>query len=243
MAKQGKRKKSGRLTSKDFIKKLSAFRTKADLANVQRFFRNDEANGNKFLGIRMGRIFSHSKQCSAMPLPEIAKLLESEFYEARMGAVCIMDFQARDKKTSDKSRKELFDLYITRHDRINNWDMVDRAAPFVVGGYLHDKPRSILYKLAKSKNIWERRTAIVSTYYFIRQGDVGDTFRIAEMLLHDKHDLIHKAAGSWIRFAGGKDKERLIEFLDEHAAKMPRDMLRYAIEKLDKRQRDAYMKA
>jgi 3-methyladenine DNA glycosylase AlkD len=111
----------------------------------------------------------------------------------------------------------------------------------VVGGYLWDKPRNILYKLARSKNIWERRTSIVSTYYFIRQGDVADTFKLAEMLLFDKHDLIHKAAGGWIRFAGGKDPKKLIEFLDAYAAVMPRTMLRYAIEKLNKKQREYYL--
>ncbi|MBL7865165.1 MAG: DNA alkylation repair protein [Cyclobacteriaceae bacterium] len=229
------------LTSVGFVQALAGMQTKADLANVQRFFRNDVAKGNKFLGIRMGKLFALAKQASPMPLVEIEKLLQSDYYEARMGAVCIMDFQARNKKTDDETRKALFDLYLRKHDRINNWDMVDRGAPFIIGGYLNDKQRAILYKLAKSKNVWERRTAIVSTYYFIRKGDVGDTFRIAAALLKDKHDLIHKAVGSWIRFAGGKDKEQLIEFLDEHAGKMPRVMLRYAIEKLDKRQKKYYM--
>lgn len=157
------------------------------------------------------------------------------------GAVSIMDFQARNKKTTESRKQELFDLYINRHDRINNWDLVDRSAPYVVGGYLFDKPRTILYKLARSKDVWQRRTAIVSTYFFIRQRDINDTFKIAEMLLGDKHDLIHKAVGSWIREAGKKDQQMLINFLDTHATKMPRVMLRYAIEKLDKKQRDFYL--
>ena len=178
-----------------------------------------------------------------MPLTEVDKLFASNYYEVRMGAVCIMDFQTRDKKISQEMRKQLFDLYLKRHDRINNWDMVDRAAPFVVGGYLFDKSRRPLYKLAISKNVWERRTAIVSTYFFIRQNDIDDTFGIAELLVDDEHELVNKAVGSWIREAGKRNKPKLLRFLDQHAATMPRVTLRYAIEKLDKKQKDFFMKA
>ena len=142
-----------------------------------------------------------------------------------------------------RAKKELYELYLNRHDRINNWDMVDRSAPYVVGGYLMDKPRAVLYKLAKSKNTWERRTAIVSTYFFIRQNETDDTFKIAELLVNDKHELINKAVGSWVREAGKRDKEKLLAFLNRHAATMPRITLRYAIEKLDKKQKELYMKA
>lgn len=230
------------LTAKDFMNELSKLQSKTELANVQRFYREVEKD-NKFIGIRMGNLFALAKKFTGMPLSEIGKLLKSEYYEARMGAVSIMDFQARQKNITDSQRKELFDLYIKEHSRINNWDLVDRSAPYVVGGYLYDKPRTVLYKLAKSKNVWERRTSIVATYFFIRQNDIGDTFRIAELLVHDDHDLIHKAVGSWIREAGKRDKERLIEFLDTYASKMPRVMLRYAIEKLDKREQKEYMKS
>jgi 3-methyladenine DNA glycosylase AlkD len=167
-----------------------------------------------------------------MPLADIERLLDSAYYEVRLGAVSIMDFQARAKRTPAGRREALFDLYIRRHDRINNWDMVDRAAPYVVGGYLADKPRDILYRLARSTNPWERRTAIVSTYYFIRAGDLDDTYRVAEMLVEDDHDLVQKAVGSWIREAGKKDQPRLVRFLQAHAGSMPRPMLRYAVEKL-----------
>lgn len=125
-------------------------------------------------------------------------------------------------------------------DRINNWDLVDVSCPFV-SGYLYDRPRDVLYEMARSKSLWERRTAIVSTYYFIRQGDLDDTFKIAEMLLGEEEDVIHKAAGGWLRAAGEKDVRRLRYFLDEHAATMPRTMLRYAIEHLDKKERKQYM--
>ncbi len=196
---------------------------------------------NRFLGVRMASIFTLAKQHIQMPIVEIEKLLHSDYYEARMGSVSIMDFQARNKKTTATRKKELFELYIKCHNRINNWDLVDRSAPYVVGGYLFDKPRKILYKLAKSKNVWERRTAIVSTYYFIRQNDLSDTFKIAELLISDEHDLIQKAVGSWIREAGKYDKLALIEFLDSFASSMPSTMLRGAIEKLDKKEKAVYL--
>jgi 3-methyladenine DNA glycosylase AlkD len=229
------------LTAKAFLTELVTHQIPNQAEDARRFFRGDNGE-SKFMGIRWATLFALAKKFSKMPLDEVEKLLENDFYEARMGAVSIMDYQARDKKISDQARKKLFDLYISRHDRIDNWDMVDRSAPYVVGGYLYEKPRAILYKLAKSKNVWERRTAIVSTYFFIRQNDIADTFKIAELLLKDKHDLIHKAVGSWIREAGKRDNKMLIQFLDKHAHAMPRVMLRYAIEKLDKKKRDYYLK-
>jgi 3-methyladenine DNA glycosylase AlkD len=177
-----------------------------------------------------------------MELDEVEKMLESPIHEMRVGAVSIMDFQARGKKTTDERRKELFDLYVRRHDCINTWDLVDRSAPWVVGGYLVDKPRKVLYKLAKSNNMPERRTAIVSTLHFIGQGDVEDAFKLAEILLHDREDLIHKANGWALRFAGDKDRKRLTQFLDKHAASMPRVTLRYATEHFDRKLHDHYLK-
>ena len=229
-----------KLTAKQFLTELSAFQTKAQLENVQRYFR-DEGFETRFLGVRHTNIFLLAKKFTQLPFSEIGKLLDDKYYEARMGAVSIMDFQARDKKVTAERKKELFDLYISKHHFINNWDLVDRAAPYVVGGYLSDKPRKILYRLAKSKNVWERRTAIVATYYFIRQNDVEDTFKIAEILIHDKHDLINKAVGSWIREAGKRYKQKLLGFLDKYASVMPRITLRYSIEKLDKQLKSFYL--
>lgn len=176
-----------------------------------------------------------------MPVSEIEKLLESPVHEVRAGAVSIMDKASRNKKLTESRRKEFYDLYMRRHDRINNWDLVDLGCLHLTGGYLFDKPRNILYKLARSKNIWERRTAILSTCYFIRQGDIDDTFKIAEILLNDKEDLIHKATGWMLRFAGDKDPKKLLGFLDKFAATMPRTLLRYSIEKLSNKQREHYM--
>jgi len=232
-------------TAKQFIAKLNTYQSDEELEKIQQYFKSGNGQygeGDRFMGIRMGTVFAVARQHMNMEPDEIEKLLESPIHEIRTGAVSIMDFQARDKKITLHRRKELFDLYIERHDRINNWDLVDRSAPYVIGGYLFDQPRTILYKLAKSKNVWERRTAIVSTYFFIRQGDVNDTFRIAELLLKDKHDLIHKAAGGWIREAGKRDQRQLFKFLDNYAAIMPRTMLRYAIERLDKKKKDYYTK-
>jgi 3-methyladenine DNA glycosylase AlkD len=225
---------STQLTAKKFISELIALRAESELKNVRRFFR-DDIPGNEFIGVRMGHIFTLAKKFQLMPLTEVVKLLKSKYYEARVGAVSIMDFKARAKRVTPEERSALYKIYIGNHDKINNWDMVDRAAPHVVGGYLFDKDRKPLNKLAKSRNVWERRTAIVATWYFIRQGEVSDTFRIAGILIHDQHDLIQKAVGSWIREAGKRDKLALLEFLDEHVATMPAVTLRYATEKLDKK--------
>ena len=188
----------------------------------------------------MGKIFALAKEFVDMPPVEIEKLLESARHEMRVGAVSIMDWKVRARKTSEVERKALFDLYIRRHDRIDTWDLVDRSAPYVVGGYLASKPRKILYKLARSVNPHERRTAIVSTYFFIRQDDLDDTFAIAEILVNDKEEVVQKAVGSWVREAGKRDPQRLLKFLDKNAATMPRTILRYAIEKLTKVQREHY---
>ncbi len=229
---------------RQFIATLKDLADPAAIAGVSRFFYtapNGHSAGNKILGVSFGKIFTAAKQFIDMPLAEIERLLECPYYEVRMGAVSIMDFQARAKRTPAEHRQALFDLHLRRHDRINNWDLVDRAAPHVVGGYLSDKPRNVLYALARSQNPWERRTAIVSTYYFIRLGEVDDTFRIAELLVNDEHELAQKAVGSWIREAGKKDQKRLLHFLDARAATMPRAMLRYAVEKLLAETRAKYL--
>ena len=234
----------GSFSAAEFVKKLKTYRSQAELKKIQRYFKTgagDYGEGDEFMGVRMGQVFALAKEFIEMPPDEIEILLESPIHEVRVGAVSIMDWQARNKKTREERKKELYDLYLKRHDRINNWDLVDRSAPYVIGGYLVDKPRDVLYKLARSKNVWERRTAIVATYFFIRKGDVTDTFRIAELLLKDDHDLIHKATGGWLREAGKKNPQKLLGFLEKHAAKMPRTALRYAIEHLDKKQRDYYL--
>lgn len=189
----------------------------------------------------MRHIFALAKQFSEMDPSQIEALLEAGDHDSRVGAVSIMDFAARARSTSEERRKELFDLYVRRHDLINTWDLVDRAAPYVVGGYLSDKSREQLYVFARSADWWERRTAIVATYFFIRQGDLDDTFAIGDLLADDSEDLVQKAVGGWVREAGKHDPRRLLEFLDRHAPAMPRTALRYAIEHLDPETRRHYL--
>ena len=226
------------VTAKEFVETLKTYHSpRAVKANDHLILDLDDVS----IGVRMGQVFALAKEFMDMPPDEIEKLLESGIHEVRVGAVSIMDFQARSKKTSEARRKELFDLYIRRHDRINTWDLVDRSAPYVVGSYLIDRKHDILYKLARSKKMPERRTAIVATLYFIGKGDVEDAFKVAEILLYDKEDLIHKANGWALRFAGDKDRAQLVRFLEKYAASMPRTTLRYALEHFDKKQRDVFM--
>ena len=191
-------------TSAEFLRRLKALRSPI-VAKSHSHLASDA--DDVILGVRMGQVFALAKEFMNLPLEEVEALLESPIHEMRVGAVSIMDFQARSKKTSAERRRELFDLYIRRHDRINTWDLVDRSAIYVVGGYLFDKPRKVLYKLARSKKMPERRTAMVSTLYFIGKGEVDDAFKLAEILLNDKEDLIHKANGWALRFAGDKDRQ------------------------------------
>jgi len=211
------------LTSDVFIKELESLKEPGN-AQIQKM-----------------KIFSLAKRYIDLPVPEVEKLLKSDAHDLRVGAVAILDWKARAKTLRSIEKEEIYHAYINNHDRIDDWGLVDRAAPYVVGGYLFDKDRSILYELAKSKKPMERRTAIVSTYYFLRKKQTADTFKIAEILVHDSDMYVQKAVGSWIREAGKQDIDRLREFLDVHASTMPRITLRYAIEKMDRVARDYYL--
>ena len=238
--------KANKLLAVQFVKRLHALRSAAELKKFHRYFTFDEnetGDGDRFIGVRMGHVFGLAKEFIEMPPDEIEKLLESPIHEVRAGGCSIMGKQADYKKTPEYRRKELYDLYLRRHDRINDWDLVDLASYKVVGSYLFDfdKPRKVLYKLSGSKNPWERRTAILSTAYFIRKGEVEDTFALAELLTNDDHELVNKATGWMLRYAGDKDRQRLLRFLDKYAATIPRILLRNAIEKLDKKHREYYL--
>lgn len=230
-------------SAKAFLAELKSSQSDAEKLKLQRYFRPEPGQPkDEFMGIRMGTLFAISKKFTDMKVKDLEKLLESSVHEVRAGAVSIMNQAARIKKSTEERRKELYELYLRRHDRINNWDLVDLGAIYVVGCYLAGKPRTILYKLAKSRDPWERRTAIIAPMYFIMKlGETDDSFRIAGMLINDKHDLVQKAVGWGLRTAGGRDQKRLLRLLDQHAATMPRTMLRYAIEKLDKKKRQHYM--
>ena len=228
-------------TADRFAQELRRHQSVQDLRRNARIA--PEAEDNELLGVRHKTIFDLAKKYVRLPLTEIETLLESPYYEIRLGAVSIMDFQAQRRGASGGERRALFHLYLRRHDRINHWDLVDRAAKRVVGGYLYEfkVPRDLLFKLARSEDPWERRTALVATSYFIGKGELGDTFAVADMLLDDDHVLIQKAAGSWIREAGKKNQKMLTDFLDQRARHMPRAMLRNAIGKLPADLREKYL--
>ncbi|GAB6395169.1 MAG: DNA alkylation repair protein [Bacteroidales bacterium] len=198
---------------------------------LQRFFktgRGQYAEGDKFLGITVPIVRNIAKANVKTPLPELQTLIASEFHEARLCALLIAVGQF--KKAGEAGRKELFDFYLRNTRYVNNWDLVDLSCPHIVGGYLLDKDRSVLYELAQSDSLWEQRMAIVSTVAFIRNNEIIDTFAIAEALLSHRHDLIHKAVGWMLREVGKKHREQLTGFIERNSAQMPRTTLRYAIE-------------
>lgn len=232
------------LTAKTFIARLKTFQSDDELRKIQRYFKSAEGqygHGDTFIGVRMGNVFALAKAFVAMSPAEIEKLMDSDIHEARAGAMSIMGQQAMLKSTTEARRKELYDLYLRRHDRINNWDLVDLAAKPVIGQYLADKPRKLLYKLAKSKNIWERRTALYACLWFIMKlKETTDTEAICELLIDEKEEIIQKALGGLVRCIG-IDRPRLHAFLQKHAATMPRIALRYAIERLTPAEKKRYM--
>lgn len=231
------------MTADEVEKALNAHENPADAVFLQRFFKTGKGQygeGDIFIGLRVPIVRQIAKQFQDLSLAELERLLESPIHEHRLCAVVIMTEQA--KHADQNQHKALYDLYLRRTDRLNNWDIIDVSCRDVVGGYLQDKLREPLYKLARSRDLWERRIAIVSTWQFIRVGDLDDTFAIAELLLTDVHDLIHKATGWMLREAGKRDEDRLKAFLDEHAAQMPRTMLRYSLERLHPEERQYYMR-
>ncbi|OEF97076.1 DNA alkylation repair protein [Desulfuribacillus alkaliarsenatis] len=228
------------LTAEGFIKELQKHYDEKELVKIDRFFKGNDYE-TKALGVRFGNVFAIAKTYKNLTIEEIEKLLDSNYYEVRMGAVTIMRHKARQKQTTEEVKEQLYHLYFRRHDRINNWDLVDAAAADVIGGYLYEKDRSPLYQLAQSENVWERRTAIVSTHYFIKQGDVQETFALAEILRNDDNEYINKAVGSWVREAGKKDEKALLKFLESYASSLPRVTLRFAVEKLSAEQKKYYM--
>ena len=227
------------LNAAEFTRLLWTYQDDEERRKIQRYFTPNQSD--TFLGVRMGQVFDLAKTFIDTTPAELERLLESPIHEARAGALSIMSKQAVATKTPDSRRTELFDLYLRRHDRIDNWDLVDLAAPNVIGNHLRRRPRDILYELARSANPWERRTAIYSTLAFVRRGETADTIAIATILVDDPHDLVQKPTGGMLREAGKKDEPALRAFLDKHAATMPRITLRYAIERLDPAQRTKYL--
>jgi 3-methyladenine DNA glycosylase AlkD len=195
--------------------------------------------GDRFLGIPVPKIRAFAKTCCALSLDDLQTILRSPFHEERVLALVTLTEQF---KTGDgPARQAIFDFFLANTTSINNWDLVDITVPHIIGGHLFDKSRAVLHRLAKSKNMWERRIAIVATFYFIRRHQFHDTLKIAETLLEDKEDLIRKAVGWMLREVGKRDEKVLEEFLNAHVQRVSRTTLRYAIERFPEKKRKAFL--
>jgi len=202
--------------------------------------KGEYGEGDVFLGITVPLSRQLARKYKDLNFSEITELLQSKFHEERLIALLILVHNFSLKNA--KNKKEIYEFYLKNTSHINNWDLVDLSSHEIVGGYLLDKNAEILMKLAKSKNIWERRIAVISTFEFIRNNRFEESLKLAEMLLQDEHDLMHKAVGWMLREIGKRELETEIKFLDKHCKEMPRTMLRYAIEKFPEKIRKAYLK-
>jgi 3-methyladenine DNA glycosylase AlkD len=235
------------MTAADVQKALQQYADATNASFAGRFFKTGKGQygeGDIFIGVRVPQTRLVCKQFKDLPLAEIAKLLDSKVHEERLAAVILLSNQY--PTAAEQKRQAIYDLYLEKlhSGRVNNWDIVDSSAEYVVGRHLEKTDRKLLYTLAKSKDLWRRRVAIIATFGYIKRGDPTTTLDIAEILLHDDQDLIHKAVGWMLREAGKKTEQKVLtDFLDKHAHEMPRTMLRYAIEKLDATQKSYYMAA
>ncbi|MCR4283958.1 MAG: DNA alkylation repair protein [Parcubacteria group bacterium] len=230
------------------LKKLKKdLRNKADSDKakvLQGFFKTgvgQYGEGDVFLGVTVPESRKIAVRYEKLSFPEISELLKSKIHEERFVALLVLVHNF--KEGDEGEMKKIFNFYLKNTRFINNWDLVDLSADKIVGAYLSNmKDREVLHKLAKSKNLWERRIAIVATFNFIKNDEFRDTLKIAEILLEDDHDLIHKAVGWMLREAGKRSLESEESFLRKHYKKMPRTMLRYAIERFPEKKRQAYLK-
>lgn len=195
--------------------------------------------GDVFLGLTVPLQRSVAKKYIDLKLSDVAQLLQSKYHEYRFIALEIVVFKL--ERGDEKTKKLIYNFYLKHTKRVNNWDLVDTSASYIVGQYLIDKPRAVLYKLIRSKSLWEKRIAIVATFAFIARGQFDDSIRLATLVLHDKHDLIQKATGWMLREMGKKDEKVLTKFLKKNYKTMPRTMLRYAIEKFPVKVRKKYL--
>lgn len=222
--------------------------TLRDLANPnvaehsQRFFKTGKGQygeGDRFLGIRVPILRTQAKQFRDLPLKEVRSLMKSAFHEERLCALLILVLKFA--KGDEEERTTIYSLYVKNTKYINNWDLVDSSAHQIVGGYLADKDKRLLYTFAQSKSLWERRIAIIATYHFLKKDQYKDALSISKSLLKDDEDLIHKAVGWMLREIGKRDLATEETFLKAHYKQMPRTMLRYAIEKFPERERKRYL--
>ncbi len=218
--------------TKTITNKLQALSDAEKREIFPKFFKagkGEYGEGDRFLGVTVPNIRAIAKLHKDISIEEIRELIQSEWHEVRLCALIIM--VEKSKKKDEALRKELFNLYLSQTKRINNWDLVDLSCRFIIGEYLLDKSRDILYQLAQSSLLWDNRIAIVSTYAFIRKGQLEDTYALSDLMMQHPHDLMHKAIGWMLREAGKRNPERLYDYVMSHRADMPRTMLRYAIEK------------
>jgi 3-methyladenine DNA glycosylase AlkD len=212
-------------------------------AHCQKFFKTGKGEygaGDVFLGIRVPELRKLAKTYKQMSVDDITHFLKSKYHEERQFALFVLVLQF--KKADDQTKKTIFQLYLNHTCYINNWDLVDASAHEIVGGYLFDKNRDPLYQLVKSYDLWERRIAIIATFYFIKRNDFDDALKISEQLLPDSRDLIHKAVGWMLREIGKRDQKTEELFLKKNYANIPRTALRYAIEKFSPQKRTQYLK-
>lgn len=224
----------------DIYEALLALYSEEKRLILPRFFKTGKGEygeGDRFIGVVVPNIRLVAKEFKDASFTTVKELLASPWHEMRLCGLLILVQQSR-KEVS----REVFNFYLSVTDRINNWDLVDLTAPQIVGGYLLDKPRDVLYRLAESPLLWDNRIAIVSTVTFIRRGDLEDTYQLATKMMGHPHDLMHKAIGWMLREAGKKDSERLYDYVEAHRLEMPRTMLRYAIEKFDQPTRQWLMR-
>jgi len=211
--------------------------------NLQRYFktgRGEYGEGDIFLGIYVGDQRKIARKYRHLSLIKVEELLQSKIHEHRLVALLILVEQF--SKGDEGKRKEIVELYLKNTQWINNWDLVDLSAHKILGEYYWDKPKNVLYELAESENLWEKRISIISTFTFIHKESYEESLKIAEMLVNDDHDLIHKGVGWMLREIGKRDQAKEEEFLMKHYKTMPRTMLRYSIEKFDKEKKLFYMK-
>jgi len=231
------------MNAKEVRLRLHALANPEHAKTLSWFFKTgpgEYGEGDVFVGVKVPALRKLAKEFAALSLAASQSLLQSQFHEERLLALLILVLQAAGADA--KGRKEIYDLYLANMPRVNNWDLVDLSAPQLVGTYLQDRSRRALYRHARSKSLWERRISIVATFPFIREHDFADTLSIAEILLGDREDLIHKAVGWMLREVGKRDLAALEGFLCLHRQSMPRTMLRYAIERFEEEKRQAYLK-
>jgi 3-methyladenine DNA glycosylase AlkD len=224
-------------------KELESLADKKQAENLQRFFKTgpgEYGEGDIFLGLKVPVQRAVAKKHKDLSLSDIKQLLNSKIHEHRLIALLIL--MQKFDNAEENAKKEIFELYLKNTNNINNWDLIDLSSPNIVGNYLLDKPRAILYRLAKSNSIWKKRIAMLATFEFIGHNEAKDALAIAEILVNDKHDLIQKAVGWMLREVGKRvSQEEEEKFLKKHYKTMPRTMLRYAIERFDKRKKEFYM--